>query len=181
MWGSRQKTKTQYENACKDLQEGTFERAIETFTACIISQPQEAAAYCGRAIAHFELKHWKAAQADFRRARDLNPDDPESWIGLGMSLAMELQIFPAIEVVETYLMSHPTYMRAHLVLGMLYFRLGVLHKGRNYLEKARELDPSPEDLRLIESQLQEQAQIYQKRSYCSDLGALHQPDRTSDE
>ncbi len=154
------------------LREGSFECAIEEFTAALERSPELAEAYRGRALASFQLKQWAEAQADFARARELNPDDRESWIGLGMSLAMANEIYPAIEIFETLLVRHPDYVRGHLQLGLLYYKLCATAKGRAHLEQALACRPTLAERRLIEQVLGEQAKLDKGRYYRPDFAAL---------
>jgi tetratricopeptide (TPR) repeat protein len=154
------------------LKKGEFERAVEEYTACLSSKGDEVSALRGRGIAHFQLKKWNEAISDFSKARDLDSTDLESWVGLGMSLAMDLKVYPAIEVLETLLEKHPDYARGHLQLGLLYFRLCVTAKGRHHLEKALACRPTLMERRIIEKTLKEQKQLDKRRLYRPDFEAL---------
>jgi|SRR5215471_19831701 len=156
------------------LKEGQFERAIEEFTECLSSKPHEVSALRGRGIAQFQLKKWNEAISDFSKARDLDPADLESWVSLGMSLAMDLKIYPAIDVLETLLEKHPDYARGHLQLGLLYFRLCVIAKGRHHMERALASRPTLVERRIIEKVLKEQNQLDKRRFYRPDFEALRQ-------
>ena len=141
-------------------------------TTVLPASPDEAVALRDRAVAHFQRKAWAEARADFARARELDPSDLESWVGLGMSLAMVNEIYPAIEVFETLLAGHPDYARGHLQLGLLYYKLCVTAKGRTHLERALACRPTLAQRRLIEGVLQEQAKLDQRRYYRPDFEAL---------
>ena len=154
------------------LREGELDAAIEQFTAVLQVAPDVVAALRGRAVAHFQRKAWAEARADFARARELDPADLESWVGLGMSLAMAHEIYPAIEVFETLLAHHPDYARGHLQLGLLYYKLCVTAKGRKHLEQALTCRPTREQRQLIEQVLGEQAKLDRGRYYRPDFAAL---------
>jgi len=141
------------DQAFEKLQAGAYEPAVGTFTACLAIAPDVADAFRGRGAAYFETKNWQAAQGDFQRARDLNPDDPENWIGLGLSLAMDLRIFPAMDVMQKLIQKHPDYLRGYLMLGLLQLRHGEVQKGRDYLQTALTLGPSLQEKHFIESEL----------------------------
>src|SRR6266571_2730492 len=93
---------------------------VDAFTACLAVYPETGKAVLGRAMARFQVKDWKAAQQDFQRASDLEPDDPESWLGVGMSLAMQSKIYPALEALEKLLVRFPNFVRGYMQLGMLH-------------------------------------------------------------
>ena len=156
----------------EQLQAGSFEDAIDAFTACLAVYPETAKAVLGRAIGRFQMKDWKAAEHDFRRASDLDPEEPESWVGLGMSLAMQSEIYPALEVLEKLLTRFPNFVRGYIQLGLLQIKIGAIPKGREYLQQALQHRPSLPERRLIETILKEQATLDQKRYYRPDFEAL---------
>src|SRR5438477_9633890 len=108
---SGQAVQAMLEQAAAQLREGAFEGAIETFSACLAVAPQEASAYRGRATARFQLKDWARAASDFKRAKELDPDEPENDLGLGLTLAMQNDVYGAIKVFEEVLQKHPDYVR----------------------------------------------------------------------
>ncbi len=160
------------EQADLALKEGQFEIAEEGYTNCLSEGLDEVSVWRGRGIARFQLKRWTEAISDFSRARDLNPEDLESWVGLGMSLAMNLQVYPAIDLFEKLLSKHPDYARGHMQLGLLYFRLCVTAKGRAHLEKALKCRPTLAERRIIERTLKEQKRLDEKRFHRPDFEAL---------
>lgn len=158
--------------AFAQLTDGAFEGAIERFSQGLAAEPKQAAAYQGRALACVQLKRWSEAIADFATAKRLNPDDLENWLGLGMSLAMDHQIYEAIDVFEKLLAAHPDYARGHLQLGVLYLQLCATAKGRQHLERALACRPSLAERRLIERVFKEQEALDRKRYYRPDFEAL---------
>ena len=64
---------------------------------------QDARALRGRGLAYLQVKRWSLAAADFEAARQVAPDDPDNWVDLGVSLAGDNQIYPALEVFDTLL------------------------------------------------------------------------------
>ncbi len=133
----------------------------------------------GRGLAYAEQQQWPAAAAQFRQARDLAPEQPENWVDLGVSLAMDNQAYPAMEVFETLLTRQPSYIRGHLELGLLYLRLGAIPKGCQQLEKALSCRPTPEQRQFIQAALREQAKLDRKRWYRPDFEALRKQKKAS--
>ena len=88
------------EEAFAQLAQGRFENAIDRFSEYLLIEGNEPRAYEGRALAHFQIKNWNTALSDFRKATELNPGEPENWVGLGLTLAMLNEIYPAIHVFE---------------------------------------------------------------------------------
>lgn len=163
----------------EQFQAGRFEDAIEAFTACLAVDPETAPAVMGRAIARFQIKDWKAAEQDFRRAGTLDPQNPENGVGLGMSLAMQNEIYPALKTLETVLQRFPEYVRGYIQIGRLYIQIGAIPKGREYLNEGLKHRPSPAERRLIEAALAKQSQLDKKRYSRPDFEALHTKNRTS--
>ncbi len=167
------------EQAYGQLKEGYLEDAVEAFSDCLLLEPGEASAYYGRGMAHFQLKRWESAIPDFCKAKELNPEDPENWVALATSLAAGNKIYEAIEVFETFLATKPQYVRAHIQLAELYYRLGVITKGHYQLEAALASRPSPDERRKIEELKKQQTTLDKRRYYRPDFEALRQQNRSA--
>ena len=167
------------EKAFEQLKEGYFESAIEGFTLCILSEPGEVRAYEGRALANFQIKKWNEAISDFRKAKELNPENPENWVGLGISLAITNEVYPAIDVLETLLLKFPQFVRGHIQLARLYYQLGIIKKGHAQLDLALASRPSLAERRTIESLKKEQLTLDKKRFYRPDFEELHLKNKIS--
>jgi tetratricopeptide (TPR) repeat protein len=154
------------------LRQGLFDEAIDGLNACLSSEPDNVSALRGRGVAYFQMRKWGAAAADFSRVRDLDPEDLEGWVALGASLAMDLKVYPAIEVLETLVEKHPTFVRGRIQLGQLYFRLCVTAKGRLHMEAALASRPTLAERKIIEKTLEEQKKLDKKRYYRPDFEAL---------
>ena len=104
-------------------------------------------------------------------------DDPEQGIGRAMSLVMENKIYEAIDVFEELLACRPHYVRAHIQLAQLYYRLGVIGKGHSQLDEALLSRPSPEERKIIGQLKQEQLTLDKRRYYRPDFEALRRTNR----
>ena len=166
--------------ACQKLNEGCFEDALERFDHYLLFRPEEAKAYYGRGMAHFQLKKWPDAINNFKKADELDPEDLESWVGLAMSLAGNDEIYEAIKVFETLLTRHPQYVRGHIQLGQLYYRLGVISKGHAQMDRALNSRPSLSERRLIEQLQKEQKMLDKKRYYRPDFEELRKQNKSQD-
>ncbi len=160
------------EQALARLAEGYFEDAIDGFSEYLLIEPNEPKAYQGRAQANFQIKNWTAAISDFRRATELNPEDLESRVGWGTSLARVDQIYEAIDIFENLLAKSPHYVQAHIQLGALYYRLGIIKKGHLQMDLALAARPSLPERRLIERLKSEQMTLDKKRFYRPDFEEL---------
>ena len=166
------------QHAQAQLAEGYFENAIEAFSEYLLVQSSEAKAYEGRGLAYFKIKNWSAALANFETAKQLNPDEPENWVGVAMSLAMQNEIYKAIDVFNELLAKYPEYARGHMQLGMLYYRLGVIKKGHEQMDLALASRPSLVERRTIEGYKKEQMLLDKKRFYRPDFEELRRKNKT---
>ena len=167
------------ERAFHRLKEGSFEEAEEAFTNYLLIEPRDPKPYSGRGTARFQLKNWAAAVLDFKKAKELDPEDLENWIGLAMSLAMENKIYEAIETFEVLLSKHPHFVRAHIQLGQLYYRLGIIKKGHTHMDLALLSRPNLAERRMVEQVKKEQLQMDKKRIYRPDFEALRKQKASS--
>ena len=167
------------DQAYGQLKEGHWENAIESFSECLLLGPGESRIYYGRGMAHFQLGKWATSILDFKRAIDIDPEDPENWIGLGMGLAMDSRIYEAVEVFENLLAEKPGYIRAHIQLAQLYYRLGVIGKGHAQLDAALAQRPALAERRQIEQLKKEQTTLDKRRYYRPDFEALRRQNQNS--
>jgi len=159
------------------LTEGYFEDAVTAFSDCLSLDTKEARVYLGRGEAYFQLKKWKEAIADFEKARELDCEEPGSWLGLALSLVMDSRIYEAIGVYEALLARKPRLVRAHIQLAMLYYRLGVIAKGHRQLDIALVSGVSLAERKTIEDIKKEQLVLDKKRYYRPDFAELHRQDQ----
>ncbi len=158
--------------AASQLQSGSFEDAIEGFTACLLVSTDDPSAFRGRAMARFQMKDWKGAEADFRQAKKLEPGEPENALGVAMSLAMRHEIYPAISEFEALLKNNPKFVRGQIQLGLLQIKVGAITKGKEILQAALNQRPTLAERRMIEAALKEQADLDKNRYYRPDFEAL---------
>jgi len=166
-------------SAYEQLKEGNLEAAVEAFSDCLLLEPSEARVYYGRGMARFQLKQWPAAISDFRKAVELDPEEPEHWVSLGLSLASGDGVYEAIDVFERLLEKKPKYARARILLAQLYYRLGVITKGHHELDLALSSRPTLSERKTIEGMKKEQLLLDKKRYYRPDFEALRQQNRAS--
>ncbi len=160
------------EQGFKNLREGQFEEAVETFSACHAIEPRDDRALRGRGLAYIQLKNALSAETDFKLAITLNSDEPENQMGFALTLAMQNKIYEAIGIYEELIHQNPGYILAYLQLGHLQLKIGTISKGREYFKKALTLRPTLEQRRLIESILKEQSKLDANRFYRPDFEQL---------
>ncbi len=95
-----------------------------------------------RGISHERLKQWDQAEADFRRALELNPDQPQVLNYLGYSLVERREkLDEALEMIERAVAARPDSGYIVDSLGWVLFRLGRYHEAVEHMERAVELMP----------------------------------------
>nr|WP_254444964.1 tetratricopeptide repeat protein [Ruegeria atlantica] len=98
--------------------------------------------YYARGISHERLKQWDQAESDFRRALELNPDQPQVLNYLGYSLVERREkLDEALEMIERAVAARPDSGYIVDSLGWVLFRLGRYHEAVEHMERAVELMP----------------------------------------
>ncbi|MGV3652250.1 MAG: tetratricopeptide repeat protein [Devosia sp.] len=103
--------------------------------------------YYVRGMAYERNKEWPKAEADFKRALELNPDQPQvlnylgySWVDQGMNLE------PALEMIERAVAAAPNDGYIIDSLGWAFYRLGRYEEAVVELEKAVRLLPNDPEI-----------------------------------
>lgn len=93
-----------------------------------------------RGICNERLKHWDKADADFRRALELNPDQPQVLNYLGYSLVERHEkLDEALDMIERAVAVQPDSGYIVDSLGWVLFRLGRYDEAVDHMERAVEL------------------------------------------
>ena len=169
---NNQAVEAMIEQGFEQLRDGHFEAAIEAFTTVHHLEPQDDRPLRGRGVAYTQIKEASKAEQDFRAAMERNEGHPDNWMGLALSLAMQNRIYDAIGVYEALLERQPGYIPGRIQMGRLYFKVGVIAKGKEEFEKVLTLRPNLEQRRLVEATLKEQAKLDQGRYYRPDFEKL---------
>lgn len=97
--------------------------------------------YYTRAIAHHQLDQWPSAEADFRAALALNPEQPQVLNFLGYSLVERNEkLDEALQMIETAVAARPENGAIVDSLGWVYFQLGRYEDAVGPMEKAAALE-----------------------------------------
>ncbi len=95
-----------------------------------------------RGISHERLKNWDKAEADFRHALELNPDQPQVLNYLGYSLVeRQEKLDEALNMIERAVAARPDSGYIVDSLGWVLFRLGRYDEAVDHMERAVELMP----------------------------------------
>ncbi|WP_298850912.1 tetratricopeptide repeat protein [uncultured Ruegeria sp.] len=95
-----------------------------------------------RGISHERLKQWDQAETDFRRALELNPDQPQVLNYLGYSLVeRQEKLDEALDMIQRAVAARPDSGYIVDSLGWVLFRLGRYDEAVEHMEHAVELMP----------------------------------------
>ena len=98
--------------------------------------------YYMRGITHERMDRWDLAEADFRKALELNPDQPQVLNYLGYSLVeMRVKLDEALEMIERAVEARPNDGYITDSLGWVLYRLGRYEESVSHMERAAELTP----------------------------------------
>jgi tetratricopeptide (TPR) repeat protein len=95
-----------------------------------------------RAITYERQDLWEQAEADFRRALDLNPDQPQVLNYLGYSLVeKQIKLDEALDMIQRAVSARPDSGYIVDSLGWVLYRLGRYEEAVPHMERAAELMP----------------------------------------
>ena len=98
--------------------------------------------YYARAIVEHRADDWPAAEADFREALRLNPDQPDALNYLGYSLVERGEkLDEALGMIETAVAAKPDSGAIADSLGWVYYQLGRYEEAEKAMEEAVKLLP----------------------------------------
>jgi tetratricopeptide (TPR) repeat protein len=133
--GDLHRTRENYADAV-----AAYDRAVELLEAR--DNPQWFVHYA-RAISHERQDHWDEAEADFRRALDLNPGHPQVLNYLGYSMVEKrVNLDEALEMIERAVEAQPESGYIVDSLGWALYRLGRHDEAIGHMERAAELMPT---------------------------------------
>lgn len=127
-------------------QQEDYAAAIPSYDTAITLSEEAASSswflHYARGISHERLKNWDKAEADFRRALELNPDQPQVLNYLGYSLVeRQEKLDEALEMIERAVAARPESGYIVDSLGWVLFRLGRYDEAVDHMERAVELMP----------------------------------------
>ncbi|MEL6680694.1 MAG: tetratricopeptide repeat protein, partial [Pseudomonadota bacterium] len=104
--------------------------------------PQHWLLYYARAVSFERFGDWEAAEADFRAALELNPEQPLVLNYLGYSLVEKrLKLDEALDMIERAVAQRPQDGYITDSLGWVYYQLGRYDDAISPMERAVELTP----------------------------------------
>ncbi|WP_374645931.1 tetratricopeptide repeat protein [Tabrizicola sp.] len=126
--------------------EDRFDEARTAYTAAIELKPridkEDWVLFFYRGICHEQLRDWAPAEADFRKALELNPNQPQvlNYLGYGLVDRGE-KLDEALAMIEKAVAADPD--KGYIIdsLAWAYFRLGRYADALEPMEKASLLEP----------------------------------------
>ncbi len=114
-----------------------YDKAIATFDE---DRADQWLIYFARGIAHERTDEWDAAEADFRKALELNPEQPQVLNYLGYSyVEMGENMEEALDLIERAVAAQPNSGYIVDSLGWVLFKMGDYERAVTNLERAAEL------------------------------------------
>ncbi|MGR3379077.1 tetratricopeptide repeat protein [Salipiger abyssi] len=116
-----------------------YDAALESFDG---THPSQWFLYYARGISKERLKNWDGAEADFREALELNPEQPQVLNYLGYSLVEHQEkLDEALKMIERAVSAQPQSGYIVDSLGWALYRLGRYEEAVVHMERAAELMP----------------------------------------
>lgn len=116
-----------------------YSRALDLYDA---ADPLKWFIYYARAITNHTLDDWPAAEADFRAALALNPDQPQVLNYLGYSMVERgVNMEEALTMIEKAVAAEPQNGAIVDSLGWVLFQMGDYENAVGHLEDAASLEP----------------------------------------
>ena len=124
-----------------------FEEAAAAYNRAIALFEEDEASqwgvYFARGITHERNDQWEAAEADFQKALELRPDQPQVLNYLGYSYVEKGEnLGEALDMIERAVAAQPNSGYIVDSLGWVYYRLGRYDEAVEQLERATELLPT---------------------------------------
>lgn len=115
-----------------------YDRAVALYTE---RDSEQWFVHYARAISHERLDNWDNAEADFRRALEINPDQPQVLNYLGYSMVEKaINLDEALDMIERAVKARPDSGYIVDSLGWVLYRLGRYDAAIGYMERAAELE-----------------------------------------
>ncbi|MGB3407268.1 MAG: tetratricopeptide repeat protein [Jannaschia sp.] len=137
VWAAYGDTLRQLDRFAESAQ--AYDRAIEMIE---IESPRDWYLHYVRGITFERTERWDQAEADFRRALELNPDQPQvlNYLGYGL-VEKRVKLDEALGMIEEAVAARPTDGYITDSLGWVYYRLGRYEEAVAPMERAAELEP----------------------------------------
>lgn len=124
---------------------GKHEEAFNLLDKKLGSNPDQPELLYDRALAADKIDRFDIVEKDLRRLIELKPDNAHAYNALGYSLAERgIRLTEALELIKKAVELSPDDPYIMDSLGWVYFRMGKIQEGLNYLNLAFNSRPDPE-------------------------------------
>ena len=121
------------------------QKAVAVAQAQIAKVPNSSAFYDVLGTTRFDQKKTEidieAAEADLRKATELNKNNADAWLKLSQVLAARGRVSEAIATSQRALLDNPNQLAFYVLLGRLYEREGNWENAKQSYQQALQIDP----------------------------------------
>lgn len=132
---------------------GRIAEGIRDLDEFLARRPESSLGYGKRGIRHLWNGDRNKAEADFRRAIELDPANAEAHDDLGVILALRGEFVTASDHFATAARIDPSYRKAHHNLAMTRFLAGRYEEALAGVDRALALEPSARESTLLKSEI----------------------------
>ncbi|HEX9133334.1 MAG TPA: tetratricopeptide repeat protein [Ktedonobacteraceae bacterium] len=118
-----------------------YEDALNHYQRVADFHSDSAESWADLALTYRMLKNIEEAEANYRRAIELEPGNEDYYFFLSEMYSENKQSAKAIEVIEEGLIHNPDSALLHMYLAMRYLEIGDYRQAEIFIEKAERLDP----------------------------------------
>jgi tetratricopeptide (TPR) repeat protein len=118
-----------------------YENALKHYQHVADYRSNYAESWASLAKVYGKLEQYDEAEANYKRAIELEPDNEDYYYTLSEMFAANKQPQKAIEVLEEGLINNPDSAIMHLFLALRYIDIGDYRQAEIFIEKAERLDP----------------------------------------
>src|SRR6266487_568271 len=118
-----------------------YENALKHYQHVANYHSNSSESWASLAMVYRMLEQYDEAEANYKRAIELEPDNEDYYYTLSEMFAANKQPQRGIEVLEEGLINNPDSAIMHLFLAMRYIDIGDYRQAELFLEKAERLDP----------------------------------------
>ena len=118
-----------------------YENALKHYQHVANYHSNSAESWASLAMVHRMLEQYDEAEANYKRAIELEPDNEDYYFSLSEMFSTNNEPEKAIEVLEEGLIENPDSSVLHIFLAMRYLDIGDYRQAELFLEKAERLEP----------------------------------------
>jgi tetratricopeptide (TPR) repeat protein len=125
----------------KQLEEESYRAALKSFNLHLKEEGDHYQAFLGKAISYRKMGEYTRSHAEFVRALELSPDNPELLSEKAVTFFQEKKIEEAIALFDRARKLDPENPYRHSSLAFAQAKAGFMFEAIEHYEKAVQLDP----------------------------------------